>query len=184
MTTVPTLPDDIASRPTPSERRRSARPAAVRARASWARRSATASASSTPGRWRATRSCSWSRSAACSRTFLFFRDFASSTSSENVFAGLVAVVAVVHRAVRQLRRGGRRRPRQGAGRHAAQDAVRDDRQRPARRRHGRARCRRSQLAARRRRASSTPARSSRATARSSKASRRSTSRRSPASRRR
>ena len=35
-------------------------------------------------------------------------------------------LAVVHRAVRQLRRGDRRRPRQGAGRHAAQDAQGDD----------------------------------------------------------
>ena len=46
-------------------------------------------------------------------------------------------VAVVHRAVRELRRGGRRRPRQGAGRLAAQDAAGDDGA-PARRRHGRA----------------------------------------------
>ena len=35
------------------------------------------------------------------------------------------VLALVHRAVRQLRRGDGRGPRQGAGRHAAQDAHRD-----------------------------------------------------------
>ena len=58
-------------------------------------------------------------------TILFFRDLGSSTTNENVFAGLVAAVAVVHRAVRQLRRGDGRRPRQGAGRHAAQDPGRD-----------------------------------------------------------
>ena len=36
-------------------------------------------------------------------------------------------LAVVHRAVRQFRRSGGRRPRQGAGRHAAQDPHRDAR---------------------------------------------------------
>ena len=35
------------------------------------------------------------------------------------------LLAVVHGAVRQLRRGDGRRPRQGAGRHAAEDADRD-----------------------------------------------------------
>ena len=45
----------------------------------------------------------------------------STTASENVFAGLVVAVPVVHRAVRQLRRGDGRGPGQGPGRHAAQD---------------------------------------------------------------
>ena len=43
-------------------------------------------------------------------------------------------VPLVHRAVRELRRGGRRRSRQGAGRHAAQDPLRDDGQPPPARR--------------------------------------------------
>ena len=37
------------------------------------------------------------------------------------------LLAVVHRALRQLRRGDGRRPRQGPGRHPAQDAHRDRR---------------------------------------------------------
>ena len=41
------------------------------------------------------------------------------------------VVPLVHGAVRELRRSDRRGPRQGAGRHAAQDAVRDRRPPPA-----------------------------------------------------
>ena len=53
--------------------------------------SATASASSTPAPWPATRSCSWSRSAASSPRILFLRDLGSSTAPENVFAGLVAL---------------------------------------------------------------------------------------------
>ena len=52
------------------------------------------------------------------------------------------VLAVVHGAVRELRRGDGRGPRQGAGRHAAEDADRDGRE-PARgRRPHRDRCRR------------------------------------------
>ena len=54
-------------------------------------------------------------------TFLFFKDLGKSTIDENVFTGLVAAVPLVHGALRQLRRGDRRRPGQGAGRHAAQD---------------------------------------------------------------
>ena len=46
-------------------------------------------------------------------------------------------VAVVHRAVRQLRRGDGRGPRQGAGRRAAQDPRRHRRQGAAARRHDR-----------------------------------------------
>ena len=66
-------------------------------------------------------------------------------------------VAVVHGAVRQLRRSGGRRPRQGAGRHAAQGAHRHHgapSRRPTARSNG---CASSQLAARRRRASCRPA---------------------------
>ncbi len=68
---------------------------------------------------------------------LFIRDFGDSDTQQNVFAGLVAAVAVVHRAVRQLRRGDGRGPRQGAGRRAAQDAGRHDGHGPAARRHDR-----------------------------------------------
>ena len=46
-------------------------------------------------------------------------------------------VALVHRAVRQLRRGDGRGPGQGAGRHPAQDPLRDHRPRPPRRRRDR-----------------------------------------------
>ncbi len=67
-------------------------------------------------------------------TVLFLRDFGSSTSSENVFAGLVGALAVVHRAVRQLRRGDGRGPGQGAGGDAAQDPGRDRGPGPAARR--------------------------------------------------
>ena len=56
-------------------------------------------------------------------------------SAERVH-GLGRRVAVVHRAVRQLRRGDGRRSRQGAGGHAAQDPSRDDGEpAAARRRH-------------------------------------------------
>ncbi len=92
------------------------------------------------------------------------------------------VLAVVHGALRQLRRGDGRRPRQGAGRDAAEDAHRNrgepgDGWRPARTGAG------GEPAQERRRHGAAPASSFRRTARSSKASRRSTSRRSPASRR-
>ena len=92
-------------------------------------------------------------------------------------------VPVVHGAVRQLRRGDGRGPRQGAGGDAAQDARGDRRVRAAARRRVSSRRRRTSC----RSATSAwcaPARSSPATATSSRASRRSTSRRSPASRRR
>ena len=145
------------------------------------RPSSTASRSSTPGSWPRTRSCSWSRSAACSPRSCSSGTSASRRGSENWFAGLVAAVAVVHRAVRQLRRGHGRGPGQGPGRHAAQGPGRDHGQRAAGRRHRSSRCParscRSATCA-----SSSPASSSPATARSSRASPRSTSRPSPASR--
>ena len=94
------------------------------------------------------------------------------------------VLALVHRALRQLRRGDGRRPRQGAGGHAAQDAR--PRRWPTGSRPTAASrpCRRASLRkgdvvrVARRRVHSRP------TARSSRASPRWTSRRSPASRRR
>ena len=49
-------------------------------------------------------------------TLIFFRDLRSSTAAENVFAGLTAAVPVVHRAVRQLRRGDGGGAGQGPGR--------------------------------------------------------------------
>ena len=120
-------------------------------------------------------------------TLVFVRDLAA--PRERGRAALVHgrghALAVVHRALRQLRRGGRRGPRQGAGRHAAQDAQGDrsrgklvDGTRRAARSSRRRRCARATSS------SSRPASSSPATARSSRASPRSTSRRSPASRRR
>ena len=59
-------------------------------------------------------------------TLLFFRDLADD-GVDHLFVGLVAGVALVHRAVRQLRRGDRRGPGQGPGRHPAQDPLRDRR---------------------------------------------------------
>ncbi len=70
-------------------------------------------------------------------TMLFIRDFGSSTGQENAFAGLVSLVALVHGAVRQLRRSDGRRAGQGAGRHAAQDPGRDHGPGAPRRRHDR-----------------------------------------------
>ena len=67
--------------------------------------------------WSATRSCSSSRSARPHHRALR----GSRTPRRSRFAWSVARLALVHRAVRQLRRGGGRGPRQGAGRHAAQD---------------------------------------------------------------
>ncbi len=52
-------------------------------------------------------------------TVLFFTELSSSSHNENVFAGTRRGVALVHRAVRQLRRGGGRGAGQGPGRHAA-----------------------------------------------------------------
>ena len=63
-------------------------------------------------------------------TVLFLRDLGSSTSSENVFAGLVSPVAVVHGAVRQLRRGHGGGAGQGSGGHAPPDQGRDGGQGP------------------------------------------------------
>ena len=74
-------------------------------------------------------------------TILFFKDLGSSTTNQNVFTALVTLFPVVHRAVRELRRGDRRGPREGPGRDAAQDAVGDARARPPRRRRARGRAR-------------------------------------------
>ena len=88
------------------------------------------------GMWRRTRSCSWSRSAACSP-----RSSGCATCSPPGRSAAALVhrrgrgLALVHGALRELRRGGRRGPRQGPGRDAAPDAQGDDRA-PAR---GRAR---------------------------------------------
>ena len=93
------------------------------------------------------------------------------------------VLAVVHGALRQLRRGDGRGPRQGAGRHAA--ARRGPRpSRTASTPAARSRRCRRRACARATSSWSRPASSFPATARSSRASRRWTSRRSPASRRR
>ena len=87
-------------------------------------------------RWRATRSCSSSRSAASSRRSCSSRTCRRRRRRQRVRRARRGV-AVVHRAVRQLRRSGRRGPGQGPGRHAAQDPVRDGRARASARRHDR-----------------------------------------------
>ena len=58
-------------------------------------------------------------------TILFVRDLGSSTRQRERVRRPRRRVPVVHRAVRQLRRGDGRGPRQGAGRDAAQDPQRD-----------------------------------------------------------
>ena len=116
-------------------------------------------------------------------TILFFTNLELGEHEPERVLGARRGIPLVHRAVRQLRRGGRRGPRQGAGRHAAPHPVGDDGEPPPARRVHRSRCRaRSSTSATR--SSWSPARSSRATATSSRASRASTSPRSPASRRR
>ena len=92
-------------------------------------------------------------------------------------------LAVVHGAVRQLRRGDGRGAGQGAGRDASPHALRDDRPSPRRRAAARRRPV-ERTGARTTSSSSRPGSSSPPTARSSRASPASTSRRSPASRRR
>ena len=76
-------------------------------------------------------------------TILFFQKLPSATRVRQRVHRPRVGVAVVHRAVRQLRRGGGRGPGQGAGRHAAQDALGDRRPRPPARRHRRRRSRRA-----------------------------------------
>ena len=78
------------------------------------------------------------------------------------------VLAVVHGALRQLRRGDGRRARQGAGGHAAQGEDRDDRRSALRRRRAPRRCRRRACAPATS-CASRPASSFPATARSSRA---------------
>ena len=66
-------------------------------------------------------------------TILFFTDLGLGQHERERVRRAGGRVPLVHRAVRELRRGGRRGPGQGAGRHAAQDPLRDDGQPPARR---------------------------------------------------
>ena len=91
-----------------------------------------------PRSWSATRSCSSSGSAASSR-----RSSSSATSPRRRSARERVRrprrrLAVVHGAVRQLRRGGGRGPRQGPSRHPAQGPLRHRRQPAAGRRLARA----------------------------------------------
>ena len=60
-------------------------------------------------------------------TILFLRDLGVVDGARERLRRAGRRLAVVHRAVRQLRRGDGRGPGQGAGRHAAQDPVRDRR---------------------------------------------------------
>ena len=76
------------------------------------------------------------------------RTSATRRTKANVFAGSRRRLAVVHRPLRELRRGDGRGTRQGAGRDAAQDARRDDAHGGAGRRDDRGG---AELAARRRR---------------------------------
>ena len=72
---------------------------------------------------------------AAAATLLFLRDLFTG-SSESDLHRADQRLAVVHGAVRQLLRGGRRGPRQGAGRHPAQDALGHGRQGAAAAEHG------------------------------------------------
>ena len=90
-------------------------------------------ASSTRATWSATRSCSWSRSAASSSRSSSSATSPSSTHDGERLRRARRGVALVHGAVRQLRRGDGRRAGQGAGGDAAQGAHRDDRPTSARR---------------------------------------------------
>ena len=67
----------------------------------------------------------------------------ASASAPLWFTGAVYDLALVHGPVRELRRGGRRRARQGAGRHAAEDAQGDEARRLGCRRPAQARKRAS-----------------------------------------
>ena len=58
-------------------------------------------------------------------TYLFVRDLPTASAADSVFTGSRRDLAVVHGAVRELRRGRGRRPGQGAGRHAPQDPLGD-----------------------------------------------------------
>ena len=60
-------------------------------------------------------------------TILFFRDFGDSTAQQNVFAGLVAAWLWFTVLFANFAEAMAEGPRQGPGRHAAQDAGRDDR---------------------------------------------------------
>ena len=80
-----------------------------------------------PARWPATRSCSWSRSAASSPPSCSSATSARRTGERERLRRPGRRLAVVHRAVRQLRRGDGRGPGQGPGRHAAQGPGRDHR---------------------------------------------------------
>ena len=125
-----------------------------------------------------TRSCSWSRSAACSRDRLHRPRLAP--GDQRRLQRPARALALVHGAVRQLRRGDGRRPRQGPGRHAAQD------RRPTRWRVRRSTARASRCRSAAARKPATSCRRGRRPhprrRRVSRASPRSTSRRSPASR--
>ena len=60
-------------------------------------------------------------------TILFFQKLPLGDVIATACSPVSSPLALVHRAVRELRRSGRRGARQGAGRHAAQDAVGDRR---------------------------------------------------------
>ena len=97
--------------------------------------------------WPRTRSCSWSRSAASLTTLLVLRDLIVRHGEPPLGFTLRVDLALVHGAVRQLRRGDRRGARQCPGRHPAQDAQEtmarqliDDGARDAERARSRRRC--------------------------------------------
>ena len=73
-------------------------------------------------------------------TIVFLRDLGSATGEAEPLRRARRRLALVHRAVRQLRRGDGRGSGQGPGRLAAQGPRRHDGPRPARRRRGRRRC--------------------------------------------
>ncbi len=73
-------------------------------------------------------------------TILFFKDLGTLDARRERVRRPGRAVPLVHRAVRQLRRGGGRGPGQGAGRHAAQDALGDGRPTRVPGRHSSRRC--------------------------------------------
>ena len=76
-----------------------------------------------------TRSCSWSRSAASLTTLVWLRDLVAARRGRRaaLVHGQRHPLALVHGAVRELRRGAGRGPRQGAGGRAARPAPGDRR---------------------------------------------------------
>ena len=134
-----------------------------------------------PATWSGIRSCSWSLVGSVFTTFVLVAR-AVRGAPDLGFLVPAGAVALVHGAVRELRRGDGRRARQGPGRRAAQDPPAQAKRLEDRRRPASVQSVSSSSSQSGDLVLCHPRRSSsRATARSSTASPRSTSRRSPAS---